>query len=42
VAAALLLTCVNSLSLEYAAAPASTPASLIEALLTHVMTGLLA
>jgi AcrR family transcriptional regulator len=42
VAAALLLTCVNSLSLEYAAAPASTPESLIEALLTHVMTGLLA
>jgi AcrR family transcriptional regulator len=42
VAAALLLTCVNGLSLEYAAAPASTPEPLIEALLTHVMTGLLA
>jgi AcrR family transcriptional regulator len=42
VAAALLLTCVNGLSLEYAAAPASTPEPLIEALLTHVMTGILA
>jgi AcrR family transcriptional regulator len=42
VAAALLLTCVNSLSLEYAAAPASTPEPLIEAVLTHVVTGLLA
>jgi AcrR family transcriptional regulator len=42
VAATLLLTCVNSLSLEYAAAPASTPEPLIEALLTHVITGILA
>jgi AcrR family transcriptional regulator len=42
VAATLLLTCVNSLSLEYAAAPASMPEPLIEALLTHVMTGILA
>jgi AcrR family transcriptional regulator len=42
VAAALLLTCVNNLSLEYAAAPASTPEPLIEAVLTHVLAGLLA
>jgi len=41
VAATLLLTCVNSLSLEYAAAPASTPEPLIEALLTHVVAGIL-
>jgi len=42
VAATLLLTCVNSFSLEHAAAPTSTPEPLIEAMLTHVMTGILA
>ncbi|WP_375429941.1 TetR/AcrR family transcriptional regulator [uncultured Friedmanniella sp.] len=42
VAATLLLTCVNGVSLEYAAAPHSLPLPLIEAMLTHVMTGILA
>ena len=42
VAATLLLTCVNSVSLEYAAAPASMPEPLVEAMFTHVLTGLLA
>lgn len=42
VAATLLLTCVNGVSLEYAAAPDSLPEPLIEAMLTHVMTGILA
>ena len=42
VAATLLLTCVNGVSLEYAAAPDSLPEPLIEALLTHVMAGILA
>ena len=42
VAATLLLTCVNGVSLEYAAAPESLPEPLIEAMLTHVMTGILA
>ncbi|WP_375424697.1 TetR/AcrR family transcriptional regulator [uncultured Friedmanniella sp.] len=42
VAATLLLTCVNGVSLEYAAAPESLPEPLIEAMLTHVLTGILA
>lgn len=42
VAATVLLTCVNGVSLEYAAAPDSLPEPLIEAMLTHVMTGILA
>lgn len=42
VAATLLLTCVNSIALEYAAAPDSTPEPLIEAVLGHVMAGILA
>ncbi len=42
VAATLLLTCVSAVSLEYAAAPDSLPEPLIEAMLTHVMTGILA
>lgn len=42
VAATLLLSCVNSFSLEHAAAPTSIPAPLIEAMLTHVVTGILA
>ena len=40
VAATLLLTCVHSVSLEHAAAPASMPEPLVEAMLTHVLTGL--
>lgn len=42
VAATLLLTCANSFSLEHAAAPTSISAPLIEAMLTHVLTGILA
>lgn len=42
VAATLLLTCVNSFTLEHAAAPTSIPAPLIEAMLSHVLTGILA
>lgn len=42
VAATLLLTCVNGASLEYAAAPDSLPEPLLEAMLTHVMAGILA
>jgi AcrR family transcriptional regulator len=42
VAATLLLTCVNSLSLEYAAAPTSVPEPLIESMLTYVVSGILA
>lgn len=42
VAAALLLTCVNGASLEYAAAPDGMPVGLLEAMLTHLMDGILA
>ena len=42
VAATLLLICVNSASLEHAAAPASMPEPLVEAMLTQVLRGILA
>jgi AcrR family transcriptional regulator len=42
VAATLLLICVNSASLEHAAAPATMPEPLVQAMLTHVLTGILA
>ncbi|SDT37918.1 DNA-binding transcriptional regulator, AcrR family [Friedmanniella luteola] len=42
VAATLLLTTVNSLAVEHATAPEAFPADLVEAILTHVMTGILA
>ena len=42
VAATLLLICVNSVALEHAAAPSSIPEPLVEAMLTHVLTGILA
>ena len=42
VAATLLLTCVNGLSLERAAAPLATPTTLVEDLFTQVLEGILA
>jgi AcrR family transcriptional regulator len=42
VAAALLLTCVQSLTVERAAAPEATPRLLAEALFAHVLDGILA
>jgi len=42
VAATLLLACVHSVSVERAAAPQSLPEPLIEAMLTHILAGLLA
>lgn len=42
VAAALLLTCVQSLAVERAAAPGATPRPLAEDLFTHVLDGILA
>lgn len=42
VAATLLLTTVNSLAVEHATAPEAFPEALVEAVLTHVMGGILA
>jgi len=42
VAAALLLTTVNSLAVEHQTAPEAFPEDLVEAVLTHVMRGILA
>lgn len=41
-AATLLLICVNSASLEHAAAPSTMPEPLVQSMLTHVLTGILA
>jgi AcrR family transcriptional regulator len=41
VAATLLLVCVNSLAVEHATAPEAFPEPLVEAILTHVLTGIL-
>lgn len=42
VAATLLLTCVNGLSVERSAAPGAVPTALVEGLFTHVLEGILA
>lgn len=42
VAATLLLTCVATLAMEHEASPDSTPPAAMEALLAHVLSGLLA
>jgi AcrR family transcriptional regulator len=42
VAATLLLTCVHSLAVEHAVAPATLPPALVESLFTHLLDGILA